>query len=262
MDKFHFIAITLLLFLLPAGATKAQPFIADTSDPNYFLRKETVYKVFLHSAGFGLGYNQARHKTVYRKNLWEIDILNQISPKEIKSVSPWAGNSKSYVFGKVNYIFTARAGIGTQRLLNRKPYWGGVEVRYFLHGGLSLGFEKPVYLYIINFNPTFTDYFLTTERYNPGKHFYDNIYGRAPFGKGFDKLNVKPGIYGKFGFIFDFGTNSDRVKALEAGGMFDVYPQGITMMSYNDPIYAFVGFYISYDFGKRFNRNQKEELTD
>lgn len=262
MDKIRCATIIIMLFLLPVLATKAQPFIADTSDPNFFLKKESVYRIALHSAGFGLGYNQARHQTVTRRNLWEVEILNEISPKEIKTVSPWAGNSKSYVFGKLNYVFSVRAGIGTQRLLNRKPYWGGVEVRYFLHGGLSLGFEKPIYLYIINFTPGYTDYYLTTEQYDPARHFYDNIFGRAPFGKGFDNLTIRPGVYGKFGFIFDFGTNNDRVKALEVGGMFDFYPQGVEMMSYNDPTYEFVGFYISYDFGKRYNRHAKEDKKE
>ena len=52
------------------------------------------------------------------------------------------------MYGKLNYLFVLRPGIGIQNVINSKPYWGGVEIRYFYYGGLSLGFTKPVYLYV------------------------------------------------------------------------------------------------------------------
>jgi hypothetical protein len=274
MNKKQIIGILLVQLLLPFLAVKAQPLIADSADQSFFLRKETITQIFLHTAGFGFGYAQGKHITVNQKNIWEVELLNQLSPKEIRSVSPWAGNTKSYVYGKENYFFAIRGGIGRDKLLNRKPYWGGIEVRYFYRAGLSMGFVKPVYLDIINYTPGYTDYYLTTEQYDPDKHFYDNIYGRAPFLKGFDVIQLRPGIYGKFGFNFDFGAENDRVKCLEAGAMFDYYPnsipfiktesqiykEGIIIMSYNPAVDGFFGFYLGFKWGKRFNKNQASDM--
>ncbi len=250
--------------------------IADTNDVNFFLKKESVYKIFLHTAGFGFGYSWGKHITVNKKNSWEIELLNQLSPKEIRTISPFTGNTKSYVYGKINYFFALHAGYGKDRLLNRKPYWGGVEVRYFYHVGASLGFEKPIYLYIIKYSPGFTNPYTSTERYDPTKHFYDNIYGRASFTKGLSETQLRPGIYGKVGFNFDFGGENERVKSLEVGAYVDYYPhsiplsgntlafftEGIQIMSYNAPVDGFFGFYVSFDWGKRFNKNQKEPKSN
>ncbi|MHC1707220.1 MAG: hypothetical protein AB9842_06815 [Bacteroidales bacterium] len=244
----------IIIFLLTASTATAQVNEPDTSDPNFFLRKELAFRFYAHTSGFGVGFTKAYHPTVFRKKIFEAEILNMKDLKEIRTVYPFADNSKSYVYGKMNYLFLVRAGYGYEKLINRKPYWGGVEVRYLYHAGLSLGFAKPIYLYIINYSPS-DDYNLTTERFDPANHFYDNIWGRAPFNYGMDEIKIHPGIYGKFGFQFDFGVDNDRVKALETGIVVDAYPDGVKIMAFNDPKNLFITFYLSLNLGKRYNRN-------
>jgi len=267
----RFIAAGLVLFCITNSF--AQELKQDSLGIDFFLRKERTFRIMAHSNGFGIGHTRGKSVTVFKRNVMNFDLLNMKTPKEIRTLYEYGEQSKSYVYGKLAHLYLLRASIGKEHLLNRKPYWGGVEVRYFYRGGFSLGFVKPVYLEIINYTPGMQDYYLTTEQYDPDKHFYDNIYGRAPFLKGFDVMQLRPGIYGKFGFNFDFGAENDRVKCLEAGAMFDYYPnsipftnneyqiysEGISIMAHNPAVDGFFGFYLSFKWGKRFNKNQASE---
>lgn len=245
----------LTTIILATLSATAQFNAADTTEPQFFLRKELAFRFYAHTSGFGFGVTKAYSPTVFKKRIMEAEILNMKSPKEIRTVYPFADNSKSYVYGKLNYFFLIRAGYGYEKLLNRKPYWGGVEVRYLYHVGASLGFTKPIYLYIINYSPNSSEYSLTTEKYDPASHFYDNIWGRAPFTYGLNQTVLHPGLYGKFGFQFDFGADNDRVKALETGVVLDAYPDAIKIMAFNNPKNFFLTFYLSLNLGKRYNRN-------
>ena len=50
------------------------------------------------------------------------------------------------------------------------------------------------------------------ERYDPNNPLQNSntIVGRAPFIDGLDKIGLHPGLYGKFGFNFEFG--SEKLK--------------------------------------------------
>ena len=232
----------------------------DSLEMGFFLRKETIFRLIAHSNGFGFGMSKGHNSTVFKRRMLEAEFVTMKAPKEIKTVYPFADNSKSYVYGKVNQLYILRGGVGFEKQLNRKPYWGGVEVRYLYHAGASLGLLKPVYLYIINYTQDPADpYYLTTERFDPEKHFYENIFGRAPFNYGLSELKVHPGLYGKAGMNFEFGADNDRIKTLEVGAICDFYPQSVTIMAHNPPRNFFVSFYISFNFGMRYNKNAPEE---
>ncbi len=229
---------------------------SDVSD-SVLLLKEMSGGFILHSMGWGLEFRKAKNLTVFNKRFIEFDFTEMKSPKEVRVVNPYFANAKSYIYGKLNSIFLLRGGIGLQRLLNNKPYWGGVELRYFFSGGAALALAKPVYLNIINMvsiSPTYFEYELTTEKYDPDKHFRDNIYGRAAFLKGINEISLYPGIYGKTGLNFDFGNYASVIKALEVGAALDVFPIAVPMMAYNDPERFFLTIYVSISFGKRYNK--------
>jgi len=223
----------------------------DESDNKILLRKEWSFSGIAHSGGFGVGYRNGRHITAYKKRMLELDIVGMKHPKEIKSINPFFENSKSYVYGKINNLFIIRPGIGIQKVINNKPLWGGVEVRYFYYGGMSLAITKPVYLYIINFSPVPYKFVYTVEQYNPDEHFFDNIYGRGPFSKGFNKLSLHPGAYAKAGLNFEYGTEDRMLRVLEVGAVLDVYPKPVPLMAFNNADYYFLSFYLSLNFGQR-----------
>lgn len=220
------------------------------------LTKETSGGIILHSQGLGIEFQKGKNITFLRKRLLDFSGVEMKSPKEIRVVNPYFTNAKSYAYGKLNNLFILRGGFGFQNLIATKPYWGGIELRYFYIGGASIGLAKPVYLNIINLvsiSPYYYEYKLTTEKYDPEEHFTDNIYGRASFTKGFSEIKVYPGIYGKVGFSFDFGTYNAVIKNLELGAMIDFFPIPIPLMAYNDKEYYFLTLFLSVSFGKRYN---------
>ncbi|NTW33137.1 MAG: hypothetical protein HGB12_11015, partial [Bacteroidetes bacterium] len=112
---------------------------------------------------------------------------------------------------------------------------------------------KPVYLYILNETNTPYEYNLTTEQYDPSKHFTDNIYGRTSFFNGFGKIKPLPGLYLKTGLNFDYGVTDKNLKSIEAGIAFDIYPKPVQIMAFNDNSYYFLTLYISLSLGARGN---------
>lgn len=225
----------------------------DTLLNRVILRHETMGGGMIHTKGFGVLFRKGYNENWFRKDLWEVEFFGVKSDKQVR-VNPYGyfySNANSYIYGKLNKIFVLHGGLGRQHLLNTKPYWGGVEVRFAYYGGISLAMAKPIHLYIINQN-NFNS--IESERYDPDKHFIDNIYGRGPFLDGINKIKFHPGIYAKTGFNFEFGEYNTRIQALEVGLQADVYPIPVPIMAFEDPHYYFLNFYINITFGKRFNK--------
>ncbi|MFH1121709.1 MAG: hypothetical protein V1775_17955 [Bacteroidota bacterium] len=248
----YFLSITFLFACaIPAIAQIEEEF--DSIADNVLFRKEMNGSVIIHSHGWGLEYRTGFNKTVSRKLMFEANLLEMKDAKEIKTINPFFTNTKSYIYGKMNSLYMVRLGSGQQYILNRKPYFGGVELRILYSGGLSMGFTKPVYLEIIKMDAVSYRYITVTERYDPDKHFNDNIYGRAPFTKGFDKLKPYPGIYVKAGLSIDFGTINQKPKIIEAGAVLDIYAKPIPVMAFKNPDQFFLTLYLSFGLGKRYN---------
>lgn len=227
--------------------------IYDSISDRVLLRQEFTGGIILHSRGWGFQFRKGRNLSFKRSFQWEIDIVSLKSPKQIKTLNPYFNNAKSYVYGKLNHVYVLRAGFGIKRLLNRKPYWGGIELRFIYFGGFSLGFAKPVYLYILNYSAEFDDYTIDIEKYNPKFHGLDNIYGRAPFSYGIENTSLHPGLYGKLGLNFEFGDYNSAIKAVELGGAIDYYPFPIQIMAENPKQSVYITFYLSFSFGKRYD---------
>ncbi|MCD4735772.1 MAG: hypothetical protein K8R53_06985 [Bacteroidales bacterium] len=220
---------------------------------NILLLKEYSFGIIFHSQGWGANFTKGKNVNASRKRVFEFEFVEMKSPKQVRTINPYFSNSKSYVYGKLNTIFMIRGSYGFHKLLNRKPYWGGVELRLLYTGGFSLGVAKPIYLYILTPTSDFFDYQITEEKYDPEAHFVDNIFGRSPFTRGIDEISIYPGLHAKLGLSFDYGVYKTKVKALEAGVILDVFPEPVPIMAYNDAHYYFLTFYLSFNFGKRYN---------
>jgi hypothetical protein len=237
-----------LILIFSAGFCFSQS--ESNLDKKILFRREQTGFIMVHSEGFGLGYRNGKSKTYFRKFLWEIDGLNIRHPKEYKVSSYWE-NSKNFIFGKLNSYFVLRGGVGQQHLLNGKPYWGGVEVRVFYLGGLSLGFAKPVYMYIVRYNEITKESYLNVERFDPDVHLITDIYGKAPFFKGFNHIGLYPGIFLKAGISFEYGADDKFVKSLECGAFVDAFYKNVPIMAYQKNQFLFVNVYIAFHLGKR-----------
>lgn len=213
----------------------------------------------LHSQGWGLILRRSKNKTFMRKRVIELEAVSMEHPKELRSVNPYYENTRSYNYGELNQIVVTRLGYGRHNVMYAK-FDKGVEVRYLYIGGLSVAWAKPIYLEIGY--PAIPYEYVATERYDPERHFVDNIYGRASDLTGIDKMRLYPGMYGRFGFSFDYAKRQKNISSIETGIIIDYYIQDVPMMAKidNDPYY--LTFYVSLQFGTRWYRkfkNRKEE---
>lgn len=220
-------------------------------DTEVLLKQEFTGGAMIHTQGWGLLLRRSKNKTFLRKRVFELEAVSMEHPKEIKSVNPYYENSNSYVYGELNQIVVTRFGYGRHNVLYAK-FDKGVEIRYLYIGGFSMAWAKPIYLEIGY--PTIPYEYVATERYDPEKHAVDNIYGRSSVFRGIDKMQFYPGIYGKFGFSFEYGRKQKSVRSLEAGVVVDYYIRDVPMMANinNDPYY--LTFYLAVNFGLKWYR--------
>lgn len=226
---------------------------ADTTPDNVLFEKQWSLGLLFHTNGWGLKFRKGKNINALKQRMFEIEFSSYKSQKEVRTINPYFSDSRSYVYGKLNNLYFLRGGIGFQHILNRKPYWGGIQLSVLYYGGLSIGISKPVYLYIIHFTTPNLDYEIVPEKYNPEVHFVDNIYGRAPFLTGALNLHFHPGIYAKCGLDFEFGVLNKRIKSLEVGAMIDYTPIAVPIMAYNPKQSVFLVLYFSFSLGKRYN---------
>lgn len=228
----------------------------DSTENLILYQRQRTFGVVLHNLGLGVQYRNGKRLSYFKTRMWEIEFVSMKSYKQVKILNPYFTNSRRYVYGKLNDAFFLRGGMVWKKLLNRKPYWGGVELRWMYGGGVSLGIAKPYYLYVLYFYETngYFTYEIKTERFDPSSQSWDDIYGRAPFTVGLTEITLHPGIYLKTGLNFEFGTQSTKIKALEVGGAIDIAPTGLSIMSNNTNQIFFPTFYLTFSFGKRFNK--------
>lgn len=216
-------------------------------------RNEVKYGLTIHSAGTGFGFRRGFHITGTSKRIFEGEFVTMKSEKEIKTVNPYYDNAKAYVYGKLNSIMILRFGYGNQRILYGKSERGGIEVQFNYSGGFSLGLAKPVYLDVVT--DPLNQFNIQTVKYDPSQHFVEDIVGRGPYFRGFDEIKPYPGLYAKIGFAFDWNSKDDRISSLEAGVMVDGYFKDVPIMAFIDNKQAFINFYITFLFGKKWYTN-------
>jgi hypothetical protein len=254
--RYTLLFFLLVFFLHPVDLSAQIDSFRDTSlfENSILYRKEYRGNVFIHSTGFGASFRKGINENAFKGRFWETSIFYTKELKEIKTTNPWYANSKSYVYGKLNDVMVARIGFGGERRVSRKPFQGGVEVNFNYGGGFSVAVAKPVYLYVIEYTGSaLQEYQLAIRKYDPNQHFYENIYGRAPFSDGLNEIKAYPGLYARAGMDFEFGNYDPDIRSLEIGLAFDLFPVAVPTMAFNDPRNLFAHFYIAFSLGKRYN---------
>lgn len=248
--KVFFIILPLFSWpLIGFAQIEAEP---DTLEDILIYSNERYGVLVAHSQGFGAGYRTGLNRNTFNTRIISIDLVGIRSPKQLKIINPYYNNAKRYVYGKLNDVFILRAGYGTKKLLNRKPYWGGAELRWLYEAVASLAIQKPYYLFVrrmIDNNSAVIE----TEKYHSGISI-DDIYGRAPFTKGLNEISLVPGFLMRTGINAEFGYVKTSIRSIEAGIALDIFPQGVNIMADDLDQRLFLTFYLSIGFGKRFNK--------
>ncbi len=205
----------------------------------------------LNTDGWGFGYRIGYFKTGYIKRTLDISFSFVFDPKEQRYANSYDNNAHSFVYGKERNMYSLKLLYGKQKDLANKPYWGGVDIRWLSLFGVNLMVGKPIYLYVID---PMQDNILVTEKYQPDKHTLDLIYGRAPFVNGLEELEFYPGITYRTAINVEYGKTSEKTRAIEAGLILNAYLYPYNIMAYQQPKYFDFSFYISFHFGKRYNK--------
>ncbi len=221
----------------------------DSIAERILLKKEMTGGATLHTLGMGANFRKGVNKSYFTSRIFEVEVVSMKHPKQVKVIAYYT--AKSFVYGKLNHVYMLRAGYGYKKLLNRKPYWGGVELRALYMGGASIAFAKPVYLYFYDLNYQYR----YEEKYDPEKpaHSSEFIYGRAPFTDGIWETKIYPGVYAKGALNFEFGKLNTKIRALEVGGVVEFFPIAVPIMAYRPKHNVFATFYLNFSFGKRYN---------
>ncbi|MDZ4823047.1 MAG: hypothetical protein SH856_06280 [Flavobacteriales bacterium] len=215
----------------------------------------------LHTNGFGGTFTYAKYRDAKHLRLMGVDAIFMKHEKETKSWNQFAPqDSRSYIYGKTHNFYIIRPFIGTKKILTEKLRKSGVQVAYSYQVGPALGLTKPVYLTIGYPEPPDPDYFLS-EKFDPGKHYIDNIYGRASSLLGLDELRFHPGGFFKFSLNFEYSNEQDRLKAIETGIALDAFAKRIPIMSQEildekfdgaNNHQFFLTLYLNFTFGKKY----------
>lgn len=206
----------------------------------------------LNSFGWALHGVLGEYQGVKNRVQIGFDFAMLKHPKEIKSFNPYYEDAKGYFYGKKNSVMLLRPLIGIERLLSEKYRKSGVQISYSFHAGPSFAAVKPVYLEIGL--PKFPYEFIEVQPYDPETHAIDDIYGRASFFNGFDKIKMQYGLHAKFGLNFEYSNLSDGIKGISVGAMIDAFSKELPIMAFSENKQIFAGFYIGFFYGKKYVR--------
>jgi len=232
-------SIISMLFLLGFSAYSQE---IEVGDPEMLVVRTRQWDIYgtLHTNGVGIGFRIGKEPNIHIRRGFDVEYTYY---RHFKERRKRFDHQKVIVLGKLNYFGEIRGGYGVTRVLNGKPYWGGVEVGYFFYGGFSLGFSIPVYVKV------YEGIDIVSRRYNPDIHSY--IESQEPFGKGFKNIKIHPGLYVKTGMSFDFAKNDALVLKLDFGIAADAFYPPVEKIAFSPKQYVLLTGFVCIHFGKR-----------
>jgi len=242
MQKLFF-SIILVLFLSGFSAYSQEIGVGDPEILAVRTRQWDIYGT-LHTNGLGIGFRIGREPSIHLRRGFDFEYTYYRHFKERRVRLDLKEINNVIVYGKLNYFGQLRSGYGMTYVLNKKPYWGGVEVGYFFYGGISLGVSVPVYLNVYYVTGT------VSERYDPEKHSFGNI-RKDSFWKGVKDTKIHPGVYAKTGMSFDFSKNDALIMKLDFGIAADAYYPPVEKMAFSPKQYVLLTGFVTIHFGKR-----------
>jgi hypothetical protein len=221
--------------------------------------REKAVEFRLHTHGWALNYQVGTIKSYYKTSYYEFGLGELSHHKEVSSSTDPVGGTigssfRSYTYGKQNYAFVLRGGMGFKKYYSEKAAKNGVAVGLLFAGGITAAVMKPYYLEVgkgrelvrsIKYTPETESIFLDKTK----------ITGSDGLFTGLSESSIVPGVYGRVGVHLDWGAFDEFLKALEVGIQIDMFPKRLPIMvplngiSENKPY--FLNLYVSLQLGKR-----------
>ncbi|MEZ4884878.1 MAG: hypothetical protein R3E32_09150 [Chitinophagales bacterium] len=231
-------------------------------------KREFSMGIQAHTNGFGINAHFVKINNIFKKTVYEIELMDIKHPKEYRNQSIFASSRNSargYVYAKQNNFYNLNFTVGKIKMLAEKGRKSGVDIGLYYAGGLSLGLAKPYYLELIYGNGSNINFTTRDEKYEDGLEPEGNaniflsqnrIYGASGFSFGLNEMKIYPGAKAKVALMFDWANYNEYVKALEVGAMVNVYASRVPILvaldeeiDYNK--FLFLNLYVKFMFGKR-----------
>ena len=252
----------------PDSARKASPIVNPVRKPVVKKPKpidnEFSAGVRLNTNGWSLFAERGVVKTEETKyrdqfhniNLLYLEISEQKHPKETRStINGDPQRTRPFVYGKVNNVYTVKAGVARRKMIAGKPESGTVSVHWVYGGGVGVGLLKPYYIEALTTNATTGRFEQQTIRYSDETKgsFLNETYilGASGFAKGLGEIKAVPGINARTGLHFDFSQRKRTKLAIEVGVNTELYTQRIEIMANQEAKPYVVNIYASIQAGKR-----------
>lgn len=242
--KFRAVAIIFLLLPVVLRAQEVGDYHHDVTV------KEWNFSIFAHTNGFGGGFRHGRTPDLYNKHFWEAAFMSNRHFKSVRSINPFYADVRPVRYGQLCHLFFLQAGYGYQRSLHLKPYWGGVQVNFFLSAGPLLAIAIPNYVEVLDYTTGFSE----IVRYNPDIHNLNNIIGGTRLFTGVRETFFRPGFYGRTGLNFDFAKSDFQMRALEIGFQVQMVFPYIQQMAFNRAKSPYLTGYLAFNFGRKKGR--------
>jgi hypothetical protein len=247
---------------------KINALIKQEEEGSIIYQKQNTFGLKLYSDGWGAFFEKGYQKSVYKTNLFSLEIGERKHPKEDKVFSLQQSGGFLFgtplIFGKQNNFFFTKLGVGQSYLIGGKGNRNGVSVSAVYKGGLSLGLLKPYYVDIQSPNAVET----LSVKWEDGLGPYDDVFLGLPIGssglfKGFNEIQIKPGAFVQGSLRFDYGRYNEMVSALEVGFNIEYYSSNMPIMIEKDltiqnqspilvePKKLFLNVFIAIEFGRR-----------
>lgn len=175
----------------------------------------------------------------------QVQCGNLKSKREHKVDNTLYQDSKPYVFGKLNNLYTLHLGLQYQRILFEIRRKNGVQISFLASGGGVLGKLTPNYVYLRD--PYLTDNSIkpTLEKYDPENQFPQYVYGRASYFEGWDESSRLCGYYGDMSFFFDIARREKFTFGLKLGGRIDHFSDSFVLFYRGADYQTFTSLYTS-----------------
>ncbi|MCK5822217.1 MAG: hypothetical protein KAH17_10025 [Bacteroidales bacterium] len=222
-------------------------------DAQIFYRYERTVAGHLYSNGWGADASFTKRQNAFSSFTYGagIGVINH--PKEYKSQSPYTGGwGRSYVFGKTNEAIALRIAAGYQKELFSKYDKGGIAIRYFYSGGLTLVLLKPIYYQkIVGINYETSEILFKPSLFDPDymQSIYD-IYDRESFFMGLNETTLSPGAFVRAGLSFEYSTSENTITAIEGGVQLEGFLTKLPVMTGNNNNQLLLSLFVSYRVGK------------
>lgn len=225
--------------------------LEEEGEPGY--KKHGIFHFKFNTDGWGLGYEIGKTKSIFKTTVYQFEFNEKKHRKEEKQ-SRGSGNfvfGNPFVFGKQNYFYQLKLGIGQQRMIGGKGNKNGVGVYSVLSGGLSVGLERPYYIEVQDPPTSGNTRIIAYSKADSAVFMGREILGGAGLSKGWNEMNIIPGFYAKTALRFDWGRFNNTISAVEAGFNIEYYTKKIEQMVGVQPTSFFMNGYIAVLFGNR-----------